>query len=581
MRFFTRTQSHRVAILVADVFIACLIVMFIAGFWHYLRLANAPFTAEFPTTTEISALPEYALLSLIRSLLALILSYAFAVAYGTFAARSKAHARVMIPLLDVLQSLPVLAFLPGFVILLIALFQQSRWGIELACVLNIFTGQTWNLVFAYYQSQKELPTDLVDVARLSALSPLQRFLTLDLPNGVRPLVYNGMMSMAGGWFFLTVCEAFVLDDVRFVLPGLGSFLSQTLEKQDYTAFAAGLAALGTLIVGVDLVLWKPLIAWVSRFADDGAQETESWFLEVLRRTRFTQLFAKALLQLRLTVQALNSRRIQALTEEFLGRFPQMIAPRVRQGTSRNLLSWVLPFVLGSLVFWTLPKLPSIALKMSLVTADDWLSLTRSLLFTVIKVLGVLVLATVWTLPVGIWIGQNPRVARFAQPLIQNLAAFPAPVLFPVVTMAALWAGLAPDANALLLMCLGNQWYLLFNVISGASKLPADLKSVAQLYRLSPWRKLRYFYFPGILPSLATGWMAAAGGSWNTSIVAEMVRYPGGVAEARGIGAEITRATTSGNFPRLVAAVVLIVVALVIMNRTIWKQLNNLVARLNG
>ncbi|MCA2961174.1 MAG: ABC transporter permease subunit [Silvanigrellales bacterium] len=574
----------------ADALIIGVVCVVGFGLLYFFDISNAPFVAEVPISTGLRELPGYALLSLTRSLIALAISYVFAILYGTIAARDPRYERVMIPMLDVLQSLPVLTFLPGLVLTLMHLFPGSRWGLEIACVLMIFTGQVWNLVFAYYESQRSMSPELQEFARLTRLTGRQRFLVLDLPNGIRPLVYNGMMSMAGGWFFLTLCEAFVLGKANYRLPGLGSYLGVTFEAGAYGSFAAGLAALFVIIVGVDFLLWKPLIAWVSQFRDVSEGEAgtmpRSLFLDLLKRTRLQRAVTDAINELvsflaqRMERIAHKSRKpsgtsLVATPMGIVIRGKASLLGQARRNTRtmQTWIQWIVSFSIGAVVFYLLPKLPEIAAGLASVKSDDWLELTNALLMTALKVAGVLVIATLWTVPVGLWIGQRRRVATWAEPIIQNIAAFPAPVLYPLIVFSVAKFGMPAGVVAMLLMTIGNQWYMLFNVLSGASRISPDLKAVARIYRFSPWQKLTKFYIPAIFPSLVTGWISAAGGSWNASIVAEMVSYPGGSLRAPGIGGEISRATAEGNFPRLVAAVIVITIALVVINRSLWRTLH--------
>jgi NitT/TauT family transport system permease protein len=590
----------------ADALVVGIVCVVGFGLLYFVDTGSAPFVAEVEISTSLAALPGYALLSLMRSLLALGISYAFAIAYGTLAARNERWERVMIPMLDVLQSLPVLTFLPGLVLALTHLIPGSRWGLEIACVLMIFTGQVWNLVFAYYESQRSLSPELREFARLTHLTTAQRFLVLDLPNGIRPLVYNGMMSMAGGWFFLTLCEAFVLSDRGYRLPGLGSYLGVTFEAGHYGAFAAGIAALFVIIVGVDFFLWKPLIAWVSQFRDVGEGDARgaarSAFLDLLKRTRFHRAVSDAIEEsasaFTLVVDRLGRRwrrsagspaasalasasvsvSVSPMGTIIRGGATLLAKRRPRTAAIRTSMQWIVSFAIGGLAFSLLPRLPEIATGLASVRSDDWLELTSALVMTALKVFGVLVISSIWTIPVGLWIGQRRRVAAWAEPIIQNLAAFPAPVLYPLIVFSVARWGMPAGLTAMLLMTIGNQWYMLFNVLSGASQIPPDLKAVAHVYGFSRWARLRKLYIPAIFPSLLTGWISAAGGSWNASIVAEMVSYPGGVLRAEGIGAEIRRATEEGNFPRLVAAVIVITIALVVINRSLWRTMHQYVEK---
>lgn len=595
MRIASRPIVERGSYLAAELLTLSVVILVGLALAHFVAVGSAPFNETVTISSDLSQLPKYASLSLIRSLIALFISYSFAIAYGTIAAKSPRSERIMIPMLDVLQSLPVLTFLPGFVIALTHLFPNSRWGLEISCILMIVTGQVWNLVFAYYESQRSLNTELKEYSKIIRLTPFERLSRLDIPSALGPLVYNGMMSMAGGWFFLTLCEGFILGNKSYRLPGLGSFLSTTFEAQQYSSFAAGIACLVVMVWGVDFLLWRPLIAWSAQYREvtsDDATAERSVFLNLLRRSQVTSFVAEKIsLGRTLLKDFFNQRKIQtnllkqASVEQSraaLKRWLPSNRPASRSSGKRHTVwrgqlvafaRWFSGFIIGGLVFLALPALPKIAQSMASVSRTDWLELTNALSLTFLKVLGVIIIATLWTVPVGLWIGKSPKVSRIVAPIIQNLAAFPAPVLYPLIAMWLAKLNMNPLWVATLLMTLGNQWYLLFNVVSGASRIPQELQIVAKLHRFSLKDRFFKLYFPSIFPSLLTGWITAAGGAWNASIVAEIVEYPGGRIRATGIGAEITEATSQGQYQRLVAAVIVITIALIILNRTVWRSLH--------
>jgi len=593
MKIASRPIVERGSYFMAELLTLVLVTAVGLALAHFVAVGSAPYLEAVPVSSDLKKLPEYAALSLVRSLIALSISYIFSVAYGTIAARNERNERLMIPILDVLQSLPVLTFLPGFVLALTRIFPTSRWGLELSCILMIFTGQVWNLVFAYYESQRNLSPELKEYAEVARLGPLEKLTRLDLPSALSPLVYNGMMSMAGGWFFLTLCEGFVLGDKSYRLPGLGSFLNVTFENQQYGAFVAGLACLVLMVWGVDFLLWRPLIAWSSQYRDTNENDGNgrSLFLELLRKSEISQkvgTLSKSLFshlrEFWLQTKTKSSLPLgQFHVEETLNRWRLITSPtnllqsKAQARLAEQVLAltrWLSGFLFGGLVFLALPSIPNIAASMASVTRADWLELTNALLLTFAKVLGVIVFATLWTVPVGIWIGKSPRLSRLLTPIIQNLAAFPAPVLYPLIAMAFSRSQMGAGMVATLLMTIGNQWYLLFNVISGASRIPGELETVANVFRFSVREKFTKLYLPCVFPSLLTGWITAAGGAWNASIVAEIVDYPGGRLRAAGIGAEITEATTHGHYQRLVAAIIVITIALIVLNRTVWRSLHH-------
>lgn len=587
MTQFAKVQATRSAFLRADIAVIIIVIVLGMGFADFFSSGNSPYLEKVDINTSISSLPSYSMLSFVRSLIALVLSYIFAVIYGTLAANNKSFEKILVPMLDVLQSLPVVAFLPGFVLALISIFQGSRWGLEIACILTIFTGQVWNLAFAYYESQRSLQPEFKEVAKIYKLSKLQKFFFVDFPNGYRPLIYNGMMSMAGGWFFLTTCEAFTLGNKDFRLPGLGSYISETFATGNYLNFSIALVTLLIIIISTDIFLWKPLIAWVSRYrdSDDGkGMPEDNWFLNLIRQTSIPEIIANFFKKSILFLFPKSNIHETGATRKYLidniDKWGTIISPKhwfsdenVNKFRRSSILSLLATFAIGGVVFTLLPKLPSFGQALATLTSKDWLNLMHAVLFTGMKVICVLIISSLWTIPVGLWLGLNPRLENFFQPIIQNLAAFPAPVLFPLITLALSLLNVPAFFNATLLMCVGSQWYILFNVIGGASRIPADLKFVTQIYKFSLWHRFSKLYFPAILPSLATGWITAAGGAWNASMVAEVVNFPGGTMHSFGIGAELASASAQGNYQKLIAAIICIVVTLIILNRTLWRTLH--------
>lgn len=595
MRYTEKTTSRETRFFrAADVFVVALIVVGIFSLTHFFHISNAPFASEMEVSTSLWRLPQYAALSLIRSLFAFCLSLGFALLYASIAARTRQTERIMIPILDLLQSLPLLVFLAPAVLTLISIFRDSRWGLEFACIFMIFTGQVWNLVFAFFSSKKAVSRELSDAASLMQMTGFQRFLFLDLPNGVRPLVYNGMLSMAGGWFFLTTCEAFTLGEKNFLLPGLGSFLSVSFQQQNYISFAAGIVCMIVMILGVDLILWRPLIAWSNIFKESSEErDEESTFLEFYRKTRITDVFNRLINMMSIVFKRrrvpLVSKNYEALLkagaeiQEFLhiGGKTQKRSAVVKYIQGIQWMPIIVSVCLTFFLVFVLPRLPAIGNAMSVLAGDDWLQLTRALWVSNLKVVCAIALASLWTVPIGLWIGLNRNIARYALPIVQNIAAFPAPIFFPLIVMVIYHHGVPPTLIATLLMALGTQWYILFNVISGATMVPDELKTVARVYRMSLRERWTKLYFPVLLPSLTNGWMTAVGAAWNITIVAELVRFPGGTMRTEGIGAEITNATESGNYPRLIASIIVFTVAVVIINRSVWRPLQLYIDRNKG
>ncbi len=514
---------------------------------------TGPFRPAAEIDLSFSALPRYAALSLSRGLVAYALSLAFTLGYGYWAARDRAAERLLIPLLDILQSIPVLGFMPSVVLALVAAFPRSNVGLELAAIVMIFTGQVWNMTFSYYHSLRSVPPDLSEVGTLYGFRALRRLRWIELPSSVIGLVWNSMMSMAGGWFFLMVSEAFVLGEHDFRLPGLGSYMSVAVARGERGAMAASVAAMVLLIVVLDQLFWRPLVVWAQKFRmeESGqAEAMESWFYDVLKRSRLAALAGEL-------------RR-----RAFLG--SARAAPRsARPLRASGALSSALLAVLAALLLWGGMAMLEL---LRTVGAAVWRGVLLDAALTLARVLAAVALGTLWTVPAGIAIGLSPRVSRVLQPVVQVVASFPAPMLFPAVVIVLRAAGVSLGFGSVVLMLLGTQWYVLFNVIAGATAVPADLREAARLFRFSSWQRFRRLYFPAIFPFLVTGWVTAAGGAWNASIVSEYVGVGGEVMIARGLGATISEAAAQGRFGLLAASVVVMALVVVTFNRLVWRRL---------
>jgi NitT/TauT family transport system permease protein len=458
--------------------------------------------------------------------------------------------------LDILQSIPVLGFLPGLVLGLVHLFPRRNLGLEMASVLMIFTGQVWNMTFSFYSSLKSVPPDLVAVARLSKMSWWQRFLRLDLSFAATGLVWNSMMSMAGGWFFLTVSEAFVLGDHDFRVPGLGSFMSLAIERGDARAQLLGVSAMLVMIVFVDQVLWRPVVAWAQKFTDDDAGGSSgSWLWERLRRSVVGQWGSRL-------VGLVRQRCRQTVVRVEI---PSARADSRRHAGKRSALALIVVGMLYGLARYIH--------LLTTLTGADWVHLLGSTAATLVRVLGAVALASVWMIPLGVVIGRNPRWARLFQPVIQMAASFPAPMIFPVVVGGMLGLGVGLGVSSVLLLLLGTQWYILFNVIAGGCAIPRELWDVSRLLRFSWLRRWQKLILPAIFPSLLTGWITAMGGAWNASIVAEYMKYHGQTLATTGLGASISQATERGDFHVLAAAIGIMAVTVVGFNRLVWRPLS--------
>ncbi|MBR8831927.1 MAG: hypothetical protein N5P05_002574 [Chroococcopsis gigantea SAG 12.99] len=517
--------------------------------------------------TDPSVLPGYTAQTLLRMVSAYVLSLLFSVIYAYTAYRSQLASQILIPLLDILQSIPVLSFLPGVVLALIALFPGQRIGIELAAIVLIFTGMTWNLTFSFYQSLSNIPRELLEASKVYRLNFWQRFWTLELPAGVIGLVWNSVMSVAGGWFFLIAIESFTLGNRSFKLPGLGSFLAKAADEGDMVSIVWGLGVLITVIVLIDFFIWRPLIAWAEKFKYETVEadnEPFSHVLDFLRRSP----------TLRVLVDRFWSPFAASL-DSTLGRafLPCYTIKKVKsQDSWGKWIGWILGAGFGGIVLWGTWEAAILLQKLSFA---DWQEVIVGALYTAMRVIVALILSLLWTVPVGVAIGRNPRLSQILQPLVQIAASVPATALFPVllVFLARLGGGL--QIGSIALMMLGTMWYILFNVIAGAQSIPSELFEAAKVYRLSTVQRWRTLILPGIFPYLITGIITAVGGAWNASIVSEYIKFQGQTVTTPGLGATISLATEKGNFPLLLAATGVMSLLVVLTNRLVWRRLYKL------
>ena len=524
-----------------------------------------------PAQVEISqsprALPLYAFYSLVRLSVAYALSMLFALAYGYVAARSKAAEIVLIPLLDILQSIPVLSFLPGVMLAMVALFPHSQLGIELGSVILIFTGQVWNIAFSFYSSLKGIPRELREAAIIYRFGRWQKFVELDLPFSTIGLVWNSMMSVAGGWFFLMACEMFVLGNRDFRLPGLGSFLQTAASHGNTRAILWGLAAMVTVIVLLDQLIWRPVIAWADKFKFEQVESARTAthnLLSLLGRAsiviRLYRLAVRPVLDWITINVAVGARRAAATFS----------APK-RPSTRRSLLIVLAAVVLVGVGFAVFRA----ARELSDLSRADYFALLRSAGFTLLRVNAALLIGALWTVPVGVAIGFSPRLARIAQPLAQIAASIPATALFPVILLFLIKFRGGLELAALLVMLLGTQWYILFNVIAGAMAIPTDLKEASSIFRFGSWDRWRYLILPGIFPYLVTGMVTASGNAWNASIIAEYFHFQGRIVSTTGLGSAISSASDAGRFDILLASTLIMASIVVLINRLLWRRLYRL------
>ncbi|QSF49653.1 ABC transporter permease subunit [Thermosynechococcus sp. TA-1] len=545
-----------------------LIILALIALIFWIVNTAAQFTGQYDPTITIelspAILPSYTAQTLLRMLIAYIISLVFSILYSYIAYYNRTAEKILLPLLDILQSIPVLSFLPGVVLALIALFPGSRIGVELAAIILIYTGMAWNMTFSFYQSLISVPRELREVAKIYRLGWWQQVWTLDLPAGAIGLIWNSVMSVAGGWFFLMAIESFTIGEKTFTLPGLGSYLAEAANQQDYAALAYGLAVLIGIIIVIDILVWRPLIAWGEKFKMEMVEAEnvpKSFVLDFLRRSPTLRAFH----------QNIFAPAWERLDEQLRPKHPrQSVAPQNDQG------NWpITPIIL--LIFAAFVGWGAIAFlrQMFGVSWQDWQQIGLGAVLTTVRVAVALVLSLLWTVPVGVAIGRNPRAAQVLQPIVQIAASVPATALFPVLLLALANVGGGLEIGSVALMMLGTMWYILFNVIAGAQAIPTELFEAAVIYQLSWWQRWRTLILPGIFPYLITGIITAVGGAWNSSIVSEYVEFQNQTEQTLGLGATISEASVRGDFPLLMAATAVMSLLVVLTNRLVWRPLYRL------
>jgi NitT/TauT family transport system permease protein len=563
-RLFKADQPMRPSFTIGDgvIFVGICVFIYVG-----VRLAvDAPAVVQGPDISlSPRALPWYAALSVGRMAAAYALSLLFSLVYGYIAAYSKSAERVLLPLLDILQSVPILSFLPVVVLGLTALLPQGI-ALELASVILIFTSQAWNLTFSWYQSLTTIPNELREASSIFRLNRWLRLKTLELPFGMVSLIWNSMMSWAGGWFFLMAAEIFTVGQRDFRLPGLGSYLKEAADSGDTRSLLFGLATLLLVIISLDQFVWQPLLAWSARFrlgSVSGQDAPASWFYDAMHNARLVHW-------LRRRVLTPASARLDAM---LFGRMPErgdwIDAPVKSKSRWMSRLAALVAGVGLTYGAWRAIEV------MTTVAPSQWQDIGLGLAATLVRVVAALVLALAWTVPVGVAIGTNPRVAAWLQPVVQIAASVPATGLFPILLLAVAYLPGEVSTAAVILMLLGTQWYLLFNVIAGASAIPQDLKYTAQLLQLSRVERWRTLILPALMPYVVTGAITAAGGAWNASIVAEYVTFGGKTLSTIGIGAQIAQATAVGDYALLLAATAGMIATVVSINRFFWRRLYRL------
>jgi NitT/TauT family transport system permease protein len=515
-----------------------------------------------PVSLDPANLPVYALRTTMRMLLAIVCSIIFTFIYAALAAKSRRAEMVLIPLLDILQSVPILGFLTFTVVFFMNLFPGRVFGAELACVFAIFTSQAWNMTFSMYQSMRNVPKDLEEASQSFHLSGWQRFWRLDVPFAMPGLIWNTMMSMSGGWFFVVASEAITVGNTTVTLPGIGSYVALAIKEQNLPAIGYAILAMLLVIIAYDQLLFRPVVAWADKFRFEqtaSASAPESWMLDLFRRTRALRALSYPFAAVN---KAVSNWHI-ALPSQF------RLASKAKAEPSRVVDALWLAVIITATGYaaWRVYQYLSATLSLS-----DVVSAIGYGFITLARVVVLVALATLIWVPVGVWIGLRPKLAERVQPLAQFLAAFPANLAFPVFVVIIVRYGLNANVWLSPLMILGTQWYILFNVIAGASAFPTDLREAAGSFHLKGWRWWIKVILPGIFPYYITGAITASGGSWNASIVAEVASWGDTHLTATGLGAYIATATEAGDFPRVVLGIAIMCILVTLFNRLLWRPL---------
>jgi len=551
-RFFTRWDVLAVLLILG-------LLVFLSEASRHLLQPLSELQRE-PVSLDPRNLPEYAARTTLRMLVAMLFSLLFTFTYATLAAKSKRAERLLIPLLDILQSVPILGFISITIVFFLALAPGRVLGAEFAAIFAIFTSQAWNMAFSFYQSLRTVPNELAEASRNFGLSPWMRFWRLDVPFAMPQLIWNMMVSMSGSWFFVVASEAISVGNTTITLPGVGSYIALAIERRDLAAVCYAIVTMLIVILIYDQVLFRPLIAWADRFRfeqEPGVVPPESWVLDVMRR----------------------SRLVDRLTEPFASSWRRLLVagwwkeavPAKREVQPQH--GWVtfqwaaVTVALTALALWQV-----VSFVLQDISASDVLAAFLLGLATFSRIVVLIALASIIWVPIGVWVGTRTKVANLVQPVAQFLAAFPANLLFPIAVSAIVALKLDPNIWLSPLMILGTQWYILFNVVAGAGAIPAELRAVGANFRVRGWLWWRRIALPAVLPYYVTGAITASGGSWNASIVAEVASWGDEHLRAYGLGAYIAEQTEAGDFHRIVLGIAVMSFFVVVINRAFWRPL---------
>ncbi|RZF29375.1 ABC transporter permease subunit [Paraburkholderia sp. UYCP14C] len=547
---------------VAFPLIICLIAMASIGF-HQTLAPMSTLNTQVISLDPLN-LPEYAMRTTLRMLAAMVASLVFTLVYGTLAAKSRRAEKVLVPILDILQSVPVLGYISFTVTFFLAMFPGRVLGAELAAIFAIFTSQAWNMTFSFYQSLRTVPRDLDEVSRGFHLTSWQRFWKLEVPFSMPGLIWNMMMSMSGGWFFVVASEAITVGNHTVTLPGIGAYLAQAISDQNLHAVGWVILTMTVVILAYDQLLFRPLVAWADKFrmeTTSSGNAPQSWLLDMMRRTRLIhQLLTPA--GVMLATAARLPFRVPFASVRRAGR------ARSEKSTRVGDIVWgVLVFVLTVYVIYRV-----VAYVRTGVTLDEVGHVFVLGLITLLRVAVLIAISSMIWVPIGVLIGLRPALAEKVQPLAQFLAAFPANLLFPVFVIVIVRFHLNPDIWLSPLIVLGTQWYILFNVIAGATAYPNDYREAATNFRIRGWQWWRQVMLPGVFPYYVTGAITASGGAWNASIVSEFVQWGDTKVVAHGLGAYIAETTAAGDFPKIILGVAVMSLFVTLFNRSLWRPL---------
>ena len=521
----------------------------------------APLTAleSTPISLNPAYLPEYAARTTFRMFAALALSLVFTLTYATWAAKSERAGKLLVPMLDILQSVPILGFISVTVVFFMSLAPGRVLGAEFAAIFAIFTSQAWNMAFSFYQSLRTIPIELIEAAESFRLSPWMRFWQLEVPFAMPALIWNMMMSMSGGWFFVVASESISVGHTTVALPGIGSYIATAIAEKNLTAIGWAIATMLIVILLYDQLLFRPLVAWADRFRveqEPGVRVPDSWALTMMRRSRLIQTASLAFH----SIIMFTSRAVKRPDEPL----------KVEEAKPRRSLDllWVSLIVVAVVAgLWHIVVV--------LIQNTSWreaLQVCGLASLTMLRVFILIALASLFWVPIGVWVGMRPRAAQIVQPIAQFMAAFPANLLFPIAVYGIVRWKLNPDIYLSPLMILGTQWYILFNVIAGASTIPSEMRYAAANFGVTGWLWWRKVALPAILPFYVTGAITASGGSWNAAIVAELATWGDTKVQARGLGSYIAQATAAGDFHRIVLGIGTMSLFVVVINRLFWRPL---------